>query len=295
MAGATSGSKIPAVIPSPAPSMSSTWASAPALSPPAAPASTPVSRTWALIAFYEMRDEDGARNAKHRYAGTNSCLVQQLLASQASTMHSTPMQHMYSSLYCVGPSRNQYSRDHQTEAHRANITIHESSRTITRDRSTSTHPGIAWMVAVDSGAGEARRPPSSNPPIVDCNPTVQQRWRKPYDRNRPHRGLANRPNNRWFSNPITGTIDIGTISTTSVSTCCAGLNTSATSASTALSDMPNEDAATNANTNMQEQPAEEDDRTMRCLEDLCFFFSFCIYQPWMIFFFLLLLICHSSS
>ncbi|KAF8808770.1 hypothetical protein BYT27DRAFT_7210594 [Phlegmacium glaucopus] len=47
----------------------------------------------------------------------------------------------------------------------------------------STAVDCTRMSAVNNaGAGEARRLPSRNPSMVDCNPTIQQRRRKPYDR-----------------------------------------------------------------------------------------------------------------
>ena len=67
-----------------------------------------------------------------------------------------------------GPSRHQRHAgsigSHEAEAlYQNKFVIHESSGTITRDRSTSTHPGMARMDANNSGAEKVWRTPSRNP------------------------------------------------------------------------------------------------------------------------------------
>ena len=82
-----------------------------------------------------------------------------------------------------GPSRSQRSKGRRkAEAQHLNQLIHESSRTIGRDRYAGIHLGHAQMDAKDNpGAGGAWRPPTRNPLLVDYN---SPRQTTPYDRHR---------------------------------------------------------------------------------------------------------------
>jgi hypothetical protein len=122
-------------------------------------------------------------------------VMQHLLELQANNMpsHEGRIRHSYSSPFCIGPvyqgmaqqyrapssgpSRNQHSKGvRKTEAQCLYQLIHESSGTIARDHSTSTHPGHGQMGSTDNtGTGRAWTPPSRNPLMVDHNPTQQMR------------------------------------------------------------------------------------------------------------------------
>lgn len=165
--------------------------------------------------------------------------MQQLLAG--ITMPSTPMQHsvgpvmgqQHQHQHQAPPSRNQHSGRRRAEAQNWRNTLPESLGSTTRGRSTD-----------NAGAGSAQRSPSRNPSVVNRNPTMQQRQRKPYDRDRsnpslrrqrtkpvgvwgPHDAfgsihhllpttLYSRRNGTWFEYPCCNPI--------SISTCCADVD-----------------------------------------------------------------------
>jgi hypothetical protein len=116
----------------------------------------------------------------------NPFIMQQLLESQANTMpwrvDSTPIQyqgmaqenqHQHPSQYqqSSGPSRHQRRNKgfRKAEPQYRNHIKHESSGTITGDRSTG-NPGHARIGASDdTGVGKVWRIPSRNPFMVDHN------------------------------------------------------------------------------------------------------------------------------
>jgi hypothetical protein len=122
----------------------------------------------------------------------NPFIIQQLLELQANTMpwcegfSGLPFcacsvcqgmaqhhHHQYQAPSSAGPSRNQRSKgSRKAEALYHYSFIHESSATITGDRSTGIHPGYARIGANDNtGAEKVRRTPSRNPLMADHNST----------------------------------------------------------------------------------------------------------------------------
>ena len=91
-----------------------------------------------------------------------------------------------------GPCRNRHQRFRQAEAPLQNHIAHESSRTVTEDRSFGIDSGRAWIGANDNPriGMVVWRTPSKNRLIVGCNLVTQQMRFSPYRRNyRPYRSL----------------------------------------------------------------------------------------------------------
>ncbi|KAF8814853.1 hypothetical protein BYT27DRAFT_7205846 [Phlegmacium glaucopus] len=214
-------------------------------------------------------------------------MIHQMLVSQGSTMPNTPTQQSVGPVmgqhhqhqYQPPSSRNQHSRRSRTETQNRNF-LPGSSGTTTSGKSIN-----------NAGAGSAQRSPSANPLIVDCN-QMQQRGRKPYDRNRSRPSIRRLhtdlsvyevPITEMQTNATAGGSNIHAIvpspapSTSLVPTTSAP-STSSTSVPSpsppaapaaapappmwawmGTPETPDEDVATNEDINMQERPDEEED------------------------------------
>ncbi|KAF8814850.1 hypothetical protein BYT27DRAFT_7205841 [Phlegmacium glaucopus] len=174
-------------------------------------------------------------------------VMEQIMSSQGSTMPNTPTQQSVGPVmgqhHQPPPSCNNHSARRRTGDRYPNNVIPGSSGTTTSGQSIK-----------DTGVGWAQRPLSCNPSMLDRNPAIQQKQRKPYNRDRSgpsprrirtdevpvvewqsmlisqsiHYILSTIPyrkrNSKWFECPCcspTGTIDlvdIGTINVVDIST-----------------------------------------------------------------------------
>ena len=86
-----------------------------------------------------------------------------------------------------GPSYNQHTRGrHRTEVQYTTNHRYVSSRMVSRDHYTSTHPANAQMGAFNNTTGRACRPPPKNPMMAN-NARTQRVRLKPYERDRATR------------------------------------------------------------------------------------------------------------